>query len=139
MRKTQLNTARHERERGRDTYLDLIRTLAIVAVVAQHWIMPVLGYHDGTLHTGNALATPGWWLVTWLSHVMPLVFFAGGAANLLSLRRANSPREWLGGRLHRLLLPVVALVLVWMFVPSLLRMFALPEQPTTSPPTRAAR
>ncbi|WP_232376555.1 acyltransferase family protein [Amycolatopsis aidingensis] len=113
----------------RDSFLDVVRAGAIVAVVGQHWIMPVLGYQDGHLATGNALATPGWWLVTWLSQVMPLVFFAGGAANLLSLRRAPAVRDWLGARVQRLLLPVLPLLAVWLAVPPLLRGAGVPEQP----------
>ncbi|MEU6645865.1 acyltransferase [Saccharomonospora sp. NPDC046836] len=113
----------------RDRFLDIVRAVAILGVVVQHWAMPVLDYSDGQLSTGNALATPGWWVVTWLSQVMPLVFFAGGAANLLSLRRAASPRDWLGARLRRLLLPVLPLFAVWLLVPRLLRDLGVPEQP----------
>ncbi|WP_285490587.1 acyltransferase family protein [Amycolatopsis taiwanensis] len=114
---------------GRDIFLDVIRTGAILAVVGQHWLMPVLSYADGRLATGNALATPGWWAVTWLSQVMPLVFFAGGAANLISLRRAESASGWLAGRISRLLLPTVPLIAVWLAVPHLLRGLGVPEQP----------
>jgi fucose 4-O-acetylase-like acetyltransferase len=113
----------------RDAFLDVIRAGAILAVITQHWLMPVLGYADGRLATGNALATPGWWLITWLSQVMPLVFFAGGAANLISLRRAPSARDWLAGRIGRLLLPVLPLIALWLVVPELLRDFGLPNQP----------
>jgi hypothetical protein len=113
----------------RDTFLDVVRAGAILTVITEHWLMPVLSYADGHLATGNALTTPGWALVTWLSQVMPLVFFAGGAANLLSLRRAPSARDWLAARIGRLLLPVLPLAAVWLGVPSLLRHFGVPEQP----------
>jgi hypothetical protein len=98
-------------------------------VIGQHWLMPVLSYANGRLSTGNALATPGWAGVTWLSQVMPLVFFAGGAANLISLRRAPSARPWLAGRISRLLLPVLPLSAVWLLVPGLLRDLGVHEQP----------
>ncbi|WP_051116295.1 acyltransferase family protein [Amycolatopsis nigrescens] len=114
---------------GRDKFLDMVRAGAILAVITQHWAMPVLAYSDGRLATGNALVTPGWWIVTWLSQVMPLVFFAGGAANLISLRRAPSTRDWLAARVRRLLLPVLPLLAVWLVVPDLLRGFGIPEQP----------
>jgi fucose 4-O-acetylase-like acetyltransferase len=114
---------------GRDRFLDVVRAGAILAVIAQHWIMPVLSYSDGHLATGNALATPGWWVVTWLSQVMPLVFFAGGAANLISLSRAKSTREWLGARLKRLMLPVLPLMAVWLVMPDFLRGLGIPPQP----------
>jgi len=113
----------------RDTFLDVIRAGAILAVILQHWLMPVLSYGDDHIATGNALATPGWAPLTWLSQVMPLVFFAGGAANLISLRRAPSTRDWLATRMTRLLLPVLPLAAVWLGVPALLRDFGVPEQP----------
>lgn len=128
-RPTSRPTAPPTQPPGRDRFLDLVRTLAVVGVVVQHWTMPVLSYSDGVLTTGNALSTPGWWVVTWLSQVMPLVFFAGGAANLISLRRASSTRDWLAARLHRLLLPVLPLLAVWLLVPTLLRDLGAPEQP----------
>ena len=115
--------------RQRDRFLDVVRAGAILAVVSQHWVMPVLSYSGGNLATGNALATPGWWLITWLSQVMPLVFFAGGAANLISFRRTTSPRTWLAQRLRRLLTPVLPLVAVWLVVPDFLRGMGIPEQP----------
>lgn len=113
----------------RDTFLDVIRAGSILAVIGQHWLMPVLSYSHGHLTTGNALTTPGWWALTWLSQVMPLVFFAGGAANLMSLRRAPSARAWLAGRIGRLLLPTLPLIGVWLVVPHILRDFGVPEQP----------
>lgn len=113
----------------RDTFLDVVRAGAILAVISQHWLMPVLSYTDGRLATGNALATPGWAAITWLSNVMPLVFFAGGAANFISFQRAASARDWLAGRIGRLLLPVLPLTAVWLGAPVLLRDFGAPEQP----------
>ncbi|EID53475.1 acyltransferase family protein [Saccharomonospora xinjiangensis] len=114
---------------SRDRFLDVVRALAIAAVVVQHWTMPVLGYADGTLTAGNALTTPGWWAVTWLSQVMPLVFFTGGAANHLSLSRGGAAAPWLATRLGRLLFPVLPLLAVWAVVPPALRLFGVPEQP----------
>jgi hypothetical protein len=113
----------------RDMFLDVVRAGAILAVITQHWTMPVLSYSGGQLSTGNALATPGWWLLTWASQVMPIVFFAGGATNLISLRRAASSRDWLAARVRRLLLPVLPLMAVWLLVPDLLRDIGIPEQP----------
>ncbi|QWF79025.1 acyltransferase family protein [Amycolatopsis sp. CA-230715] len=114
---------------ARDRFLDVVRALAILAVVVQHWLMPVLSYSDGHLATGNALATPGWWILTWLSQVMPLVFFAGGAANLYSLRSAPSTRDWLAARVRRLLVPVLPLIAAWLLLPGLLSELGVAEQP----------
>lgn len=68
-------THAHSPGRGRDSFIDVIRALCVLAVISQHWLMPVLAYENGHLSTGNALASPGWWIVTWLTQVMPMVFF----------------------------------------------------------------
>jgi fucose 4-O-acetylase-like acetyltransferase len=124
-----MQTSQEVARGGRDRFLDVVRAGAILAVIAQHWVMPVLSYSDGHLATGNALATPGWWVVTWLSQVMPLVFFAGGAANLISFRRAESTRTWLAGRIKRLMVPVLPLMAVWLVMPDFLRGLGVPPQP----------
>ncbi|QRP44925.1 acyltransferase [Amycolatopsis sp. FDAARGOS 1241] len=129
MTTSQLRVSTAALKPGRDKFLDVVRAGAILAVITQHWVMPVLSYSHGTLATGNALATPGWWTVTWLSQVMPLVFFAGGAANLISLRRAESSRAWLAARVRRLLVPVLPLLAVWLVVPDLLQGLGIPPQP----------
>jgi Acyltransferase family len=67
--------------------------------------------------------------VTWLSQVMPLVFFAGGAANLISFRRAASTQQWLAGRIKRLMVPVLPLMAVWLIAPDFLRGLGVPPQP----------
>jgi peptidoglycan/LPS O-acetylase OafA/YrhL len=117
----------------RDPFLDVVRVLAIVLVVFQHWLVPVLGWTGTALTTGNAYATPGWWVLTWVGQVMPLVFFAGGAANLLSLRahrrRGGTDRDWLSSRVHRLAIPMLPLIAVWLVLPNLLIMLGVPEQP----------
>jgi hypothetical protein len=117
----------------RDPFLDVVRVLAIVLVVFQHWLVPVLGWTGTELTTGNAYATPGWWVLTWVGQVMPLVFFAGGAANLLSLRahrgRGGVDRDWLAVRVHRLAIPLLPLIAVWLPLPYLLTVLGVPVQP----------
>jgi len=117
----------------RDPFLDVVRVLAIVLVVFQHWLIPVLGWTGNELTTGNAYATPGWWVLTWVGQVMPLVFFAGGAANLLSLRshraRGGLDRDWMSTRLHRLAIPLLPLVALWLPLPHLLVALGVPAQP----------
>ncbi|MCE7008244.1 acyltransferase [Kibdelosporangium philippinense] len=117
----------------RDPFLDVVRVLAIVLVVFQHWLVPVLGWNGTELTAGNAYATPGWWVLTWIGQVMPLVFFAGGAANTLSLRahrgRGGSDRDWLSSRVHRLAIPMLPLIAVWLVVPHLLSTLGVPTQP----------
>ncbi|MBM7772215.1 surface polysaccharide O-acyltransferase-like enzyme [Actinokineospora baliensis] len=113
----------------RDPFLDVIRVGAVLLVVAQHWLMPVLASNGHTVETGNALTTPGWWLLTWLSQVMPVVFFAGGAANLHSYRASTDTRAWLASRLRRLVLPVLPLAAVWVALPHVLLRLGVPPQP----------
>ncbi|MEV8636464.1 acyltransferase [Streptosporangium sp. NPDC051023] len=118
---------------GRDPFIDLLRVFGMALVVLQHWSMPVLSFAEGRISTGNALST-GWaWAITWISQVMPLVFFAGGAANAISwrgsVRRGETIPAWLAVRLRRLALPVVPLAAVWIPLPHLLLALGIPQQP----------
>ncbi|MFD1932000.1 acyltransferase [Nonomuraea mangrovi] len=114
----------------RDSFIDVLRLAGMALVVLQHWTIPVLGYDGVRLTTGNALSTPGVWVVTWISQVMPLVFFAGGAANAISFRRApGTAPAWLAVRLRRLAWPVLPLAAVWIPFPHVLATFGVPEQP----------
>ncbi|WP_084958146.1 acyltransferase family protein [Thermoactinospora rubra] len=114
----------------RDPFVDLLRVFGMALVVLQHWSIPVLSYDGARLATGNALAMPGVWVVTWVSQVMPLVFFAGGAANLISLRRApGTAPMWLASRLRRLTWPLLPLAAVWIPLPQLLAELGVPAQP----------
>jgi hypothetical protein len=114
----------------RDPFIDLLRVLGMALIVLQHWTIPVLSYDGVRLTTGNALSTPGVWVVTWLSQVMPLVFFAGGAANAIGFGRSggDGPR-WLAARLRRLAWPLLPLAAVWIPLPHILLTFGVPEQP----------
>ncbi|GGQ07655.1 acyltransferase [Streptosporangium pseudovulgare] len=120
-------------EPGRDLFVDVLRLLAMALVVLQHWSMPVLSFADGRISTGNALSAGNMWLVTWVSQVMPLIFFAGGAAGAISFgraaRRGLPAPAWVAARLRRLVLPVVPLAAVWLPLPHLLLAAGLPEQP----------
>lgn len=117
----------------RDHFIDLLRVAGMALVVLQHWTIPVLDYEDGRLTTGNALSTPGVWVVTWLSQVMPLVFFAGGAANAIGFTRARragtAAPAWQAVRLRRLAWPLLPLAAVWIPLPQLLLSLGVPAQP----------
>lgn len=116
--------------KGRDSFIDLLRLFGMALVVLQHWTIPVLTYDGARLATGNALSTPGVWAITWISQVMPLVFFAGGAANAISFRRTTVPAPaWLAVRLRRLAWPLLPLAAVWIPLPHILLTFGVPEQP----------
>jgi hypothetical protein len=125
-----LGTGTTARPAVRDPFIDILRVFGMALVVLQHWSIPVLSFDGTTLTTGNALSTPGVWVVTWLSQVMPLVFFAGGAANAISFRRAaqGAPR-WLSGRLRRLAWPLLPLAAVWIPLPQVLATLGVPAQP----------
>ncbi|WP_129670260.1 acyltransferase family protein [Phytoactinopolyspora endophytica] len=115
----------------RDRFVDVLRISAILVVVVQHWLMPSLSYDDETLITGNTLATPGAWIVTWVSQAMALVFFAGGATAMYGMRaRAGTDQSpWLVDRLRRLVWPAVPLVALWVPLPHLLLAVGMPAQP----------
>ncbi|MCP2259663.1 Acyltransferase family protein [Streptoalloteichus tenebrarius] len=121
------------RTTARDPLIDVLRTGALALVVIQHWLLPVLAFDGRELTAGNALTSPGWWALTWITQVMPLVFLAGGAANALSYRRhlakGGNPAEWLSRRVRRLALPVLPLAAVWVPLPHLLLALGAPEQP----------
>lgn len=116
--------------KARDPFIDLLRVAGMALIVFQHWTIPVLSYDGVRLTTGNALSSPGVWVVTWLSQVMPLVFFAGGAANAISFgRSAGGAPRWLAARLRRLAWPLLPLAAVWIPLPHVLLTFGVPEQP----------
>ncbi|PYF99785.1 Acyltransferase family protein [Georgenia satyanarayanai] len=114
---------------ARDRFVDLLRLGAMALVVLQHWLMPVLSLEGDVLRTANAFAADWVWPVTWLSQVMPLVFFTGGAAAGLSLRRRAGGPSWSARRLHRLAVPVLVLAAVWLPLTPLLTAAGLPAQP----------
>lgn len=113
---------------ARDRFVDLVRLVAVALVVLQHWLMPVLRLDGDVLHTGNAFAAAWVWPVTWVGQVVPLLFFAGGAAAAMSLR-ATDVAAWVSRRLHRLTVPVLALAAVWLPLTPALTAFGLPAQP----------
>ncbi|GGS69489.1 hypothetical protein GCM10010156_30310 [Planobispora rosea] len=121
---------------GRDLFIDVLRLFGIALVVLQHWSMPVLSFTGEEIVTGNALASGNAWIITWISQVMPLVFFAGGAANAISrrgaVRRGATGPAWLATRLRRLAWPVLPLAAVWIPLPHLLLASGLPEQPVVT-------
>ncbi|MEV4013860.1 acyltransferase [Nonomuraea angiospora] len=118
------------RTAARDPFIDLLRVFGMALIVFQHWTIPVLAYDGGRLTTGNALSTPGVWVVTWISQVMPLVFFAGGAANAISFARTDKgAQRWLATRLRRLAWPLLPLAAVWIPLPHVLLTLGVPQQP----------
>jgi Acyltransferase family len=103
---------------SRERYVDLLRALAIIAVVLGHWLISVVGYDArGELTGQSALGSLPWaYPITWLAQVMPLFFIVGGFANAASLashrRRGGDAVTWLWDRSGRLVRPTTVLLLV---------------------------
>lgn len=94
----------------RDRVVDGARAAALLVVVAGHVVMAVVAWPGGVPVLGNLLAAYPWTqALTWLLQIMPLFFFAGGAANALSYERHHARggdyASWLWGRGRRLLRP----------------------------------
>jgi hypothetical protein len=99
----------------RERYVDLLRAVAIIAVVVGHWLLIVV-QPDGGLTGSSALSTLTWaHRLTWLFQVMPVFFLVGGFANAASLaatrRDGGTAVSWLVDRSARLV-PATALLLV---------------------------
>jgi hypothetical protein len=118
----------------RDRVVDLVRLVAIVAVVLGHWLVAVvLVGEDGELVTGRLLdVVPETQALTYLFQVMPLFFLVGGAVNLGSWRRAQeagtAPAVWVRRRARRLLVPVLPLLALWVPLAPVLGRLGLPEE-----------
>lgn len=100
----------------RERQVDLLRAIAITAVVIGHWLAMVVEPVDGTIHGYSALSELGWaHPVTWAFQVMPVFFMVGGFANAASLeshRRGagGTAAGWLLNRSARLVQPTAVLL-----------------------------
>ncbi|MDS1271288.1 acyltransferase [Lipingzhangella sp. LS1_29] len=99
----------------RNRHVDLMRAVAICAVVLGHWLLLVVEDRPNGLHGTTVLAELSWTSpLTWLFQVMPVVFFVGGYANAASLTahlgRGGQAASWLWGRAVRLLAPTSVLL-----------------------------
>ena len=100
---------------SRNTYLDLIRVVAIAAVVVGHWIATGITYKHGQLGGVDVLGVSPWtsWL-TLIFQVVPLFFLVGGYAGALSWTRyratGGSAFGWARRRARRLLVPTAGYV-----------------------------
>lgn len=105
----------------RDRYVDFLRAFSIVTVVLGHWAISMIWWHDGLITTSNAIGvTPGLWLATWFLQVMPIFFFVGGFANLVTFdsfrRKGRTLGEFLRTRAQRLLAPSMVFLAVWVVI-----------------------
>jgi hypothetical protein len=102
----------------RHRHVDLLRAVAIGAVVVGHWLlMTVTRTADDRLVGFTALGgIPEFHHLTWLFQVMPLFFLVGGYANAISwsrhTARGGDAGSWLLGRSSRVFTPLTILLLV---------------------------
>lgn len=113
----------------RDRFADLLRTLALGAVILGHWTMAAVERDaDGSLSVDNILNTERWmWPLTWVLVLIPLFFFVGGFSNATSwsrvveretARTGRAPSFWrlwgvfLRRRLSGLFVPLLPFVLL---------------------------
>ncbi|MGV9770722.1 acyltransferase family protein [Streptosporangium sp. NPDC003464] len=94
----------------RERHVDLLRAVAITAVVVGHWLVIYVARDGAGFRGGNILEVAPWTRpLTWLFQVMPLFFLVGGFANAASfvshLGRGGNATGWVLGRTARLLRP----------------------------------
>ena len=103
---------------SRDRYVDFLRAFSIAVVVLGHWLMAAVTFGPSGFRAGNALVEMRWLQpLTWVLQVMPVFFFVGGFAHLVTYdankRRGGRYVHFVHGRLARLLRPVGVLLAVW--------------------------
>ncbi len=111
---------------GRDLFMDLLRLVAMTAVVFLHWLSLMPSISDGIVVDRNVVdVTVGLWPLTWLAEVMALFFFVGGYANWVSMRAARhigeTPAQFVVRRWNRLLRPTLAFLGLWLGIDLLAR------------------
>ena len=120
-KKTLWSRARDMAEKAppeRNRYVDFLRALSILAVVVGHWLVAAPYMKDGAVEGGHLLGIVPWtqWL-TWGFQVMPLFFLVGGFSHGMSWaaaqRKEQHYADWFGGRVQRLINPVLPLFLIW--------------------------
>ncbi len=102
----------------RNRYVDFLRAVSILVVVVGHWLIATAWYVDGNLTPGHLLKShPQTQWLTWLFQVMPIFFIVGGYSNAVSLESAERKgvgyAGWLVARLHRLISPLLVLMIAW--------------------------
>lgn len=102
---------------NRDRVVDAARALSLIIVVVGHGFMAVVGWENGVPRISNVLAAHPWTqVVTWIFQIIPLLFFAGGAANTISwdrhVARGGKFPVWMWLRTERLLRPVWPFLLI---------------------------
>lgn len=103
---------------GRDRFPDLLRSLALGAVILGHWTMGALFVGpDRAMTVDNVLnINRSLWPLTWVLVLIPLFFFVGGFSNATSLTGAHTrgltTRQWVRRRTTGLIVPVIPFLIV---------------------------
>ncbi|MEU4423006.1 acyltransferase [Actinoplanes sp. NPDC024001] len=111
----------------RERVVDGLRAIAMLGVVAGHWLVTGLTVGaGGGLHQASPLsAMPGLAPLSWVLQTLGLFFFVSGyaaARGLTRARRRGVPaRSWLAGRARRLLPPIIVFGGVWLLILTALR------------------
>jgi len=113
------------RRQARDPFVDLVRAGGTLGVLTVHWLMPQVAWDGSALTIGNSLSHGAGWLVTWGLQVLPLLFFAAGAA--AGLGPVRPVPQVLRRRLPRMVVPVLALLGTWLAAALLLPLLGVPQ------------
>lgn len=103
---------------GRDRGVDGLRAVAILGVVAGHWLVTALVVDSDAVRAASPLRSmPELAPVSWLFQTLAVFFLVGGMVAARSRAGARlAYRVWLGRRMARLFRPVAAVVLVWVVI-----------------------
>ncbi|GGO78116.1 acyltransferase family protein [Nonomuraea cavernae] len=102
----------------RDRAVDALRALAILGVVAGHWLVTALVVDSGTVRVASPLRyLPQLTPVSWVFQTLAVFFLVGGMVGTRSRLRARAEGvpygRWLAGRTARLFRPAAAVLVVW--------------------------
>ena len=108
---------------GRDRAVDVARLAALVVVMFGHCALLLATIDTSGLRIGNLLGElPAIAPITWVVQVMPLFFFAGGAAGAYGWHAGTPWGTWLFTRAQRLCRPVFWYLAAWSVVLLVARM-----------------
>ncbi|MFD8496077.1 acyltransferase [Amycolatopsis sp. NPDC059657] len=109
----------------REVYIDWLRAVSLVVVVLWHWAFTILRWSPGGPSPTNPLGfLSGLWIFTWLLQVMPLFFYVGGYAHLVSWEHARENGigliRYIYSHVRQLIVPAAALVVTWVVLGTVL-------------------
>ncbi len=110
----------------RDRYVDGIRAVGILTVVALHWLMVEASWDGQHLVIGNALGHGWGWLLTWLQP-LPVLFFVAGVAARHGWARVREERRFIGSRIRAMIPGLGCFALVWAALVVLVPRLGVPE------------